>query len=366
MGGILCKKCILPHNYAGLIVNNEGICNLCKDYDSLQYEGENKLKEDIANILKDKRACEYDCVIGLSGGRDSTYLLWYIVKILKLKPLAVLSDSGLIPEMTISNINNAVKILGVDLVIKQHEFLKKTVLHFLKSWAKYPDPATLITLCTGCRLGIAKLIDEEAINRNIPLIFSGGTPFEKGLFKKNLISTNRNSNLSFLLGYCKKVIRNPSLITNLDSLKIQIDEYFTTPWGFMFKRKKQNFVRIEPFYKYFKWDEKEIEKTIRDELNWKRYPGMESSYRGDCEIGLIRQYLYNKMLGYNDKDDHLSWLVRDGQLSREEALERIEKEKETSMDILKEIFNNLGIDFYNYMCNVEKNIRKYNIACNSK
>ena len=161
------------------------------------------------------------------------------MNVLKFKTISrFLLNSKLIPDTTISNIKKTVKILGVDLIVKQHEFLKKTVSYFLKSWLNYPEPATLITLCTGCRLGVTKLVNEEVINRKIPILFAGGTPFEKGLFKKNLISTNRNSNISFVFGYGKRVICNPFLISNLSCLKIQIEEYFTVPWAFISKKKK--------------------------------------------------------------------------------------------------------------------------------
>lgn len=359
----LCQKCILPESYAGIHFNEKRVCNLCEHYDPPQYLGEDKLKEDVFNILKDKKNNKYDCIVGLSGGRDSTFLLWYIVNVLKLKPLALFVDSKLIPETTISNIKKTVKILGVDLVIRQHLFLQKTVRHFLKSWPNNPDPAALITLCTGCRLGLTKLIDEEAVNQNIPIIFIGATPFERGFFKQNLISPKRNGNASFVLGYGRQVMRNPHLISNLSSLKIQINEYFTVPWVFKSrKRKLNNYVQIEPFTNYFRWEEKKIEETLKNKLNWERYPGMESSYRGDCYVGIIRQFLYDKMLNYNDKDDHLSWLIRDKQITREEALNRIDKEKETGIDILKSSFGKLGIDYSDYISKVEKKARKHNIA----
>ena len=360
----LCKECILPENYSGVILNEKGICNLCSGYKSPQYLGEDRLKVDITNILKDKKNNKYDCIVGFSGGRDSTYLLWYIVNILKLKPLAVFVDSKLIPETTLSNIKKTARILGVDLIIRQHEFLQKTVVHFLKSWVNYPNPATLITLCTGCRLGVTKLVNEEVVSRNIPILFAGGTPFEAGLFKKNLISLNRNGNFSFILGYGKQVIHNLSLISNFSCLKIQIDEYFTVPWASISKTRKLNYVGIEPFKNYFRWEEKIIDETLKNVLDWERYPGLESSYRGDCEIGIIRQFLYNKMLGYNDKDDHLSWLVRDKQILRDDALKRVKNEKETKIDILHLIFGKLGIDFSDFISKVEKNARKHNLHYN--
>jgi hypothetical protein len=350
----LCAKCILPANYAGISFNEKGICNFCERYKSPRYLGEERLKKDVFTILNENKHKSYDCVVGLSGGRDSTYLLWYIVNVLKIKPLAVFVDSKLIPETTVSNVKKTVNLLGVDLKIRVHEFLEKSVKHFLMAWLKNPDPATLITLCTGCRYGMRSMINEETAKRNIPILFEGGTPFEKGYFKKNLISTKRKNSLSFILGYGKKLIYNPSLISNLSCLKIQINEYITLAN----MTRKLSYVRILPFTKYFRWEEKKIEDTLKSELKWERYPGLESSYRGDCEVGVVRQFLYNKMLNYNDKEDHLSWLIRDNQITREEALTRISKEKETKVEIIGKAFEKLGIDYSEYIDILEKNARK--------
>lgn len=354
----LCKSCILPENFAGITFNEKGICNLCENYEPIQYLGKERLKKDVDEILKNKPDRKYDCVVGLSGGRDSTYLLWYVVNVLKLKPLALFVDSKLIPKATLENINNTVKQLDVDLIVDEHEYLLTAVPHFLSKWVKYPHPATLITLCTGCRLGLLKLLYKEATEKNIPIIFEGGTPFEEGSFKKDLLSSKSNNNISFLTGYGKQILKNPALISNPRCLKIQFDEFMIMPWGPVAKFRKQNYVHLEPFRDYFRWEEKKIEATIRQDLNWQRYPGMASSYRGDCDVGIIRQYLYNKLLGYNDKDDHLSWLIRDGQITRKEALNRIEKEKETSQEILRESFKKLGMDFDEFKDKLERNLLK--------
>jgi hypothetical protein len=364
----LCKKCILPENYSGISFNEHGICNFCEEYKPLKYLGEDRLKEDISIILKNKIGQEYDCIVAFSGGRDSTYLLWYVVNVLQLKPLAVFVDSKAIPKETLSSINKTIKILDVDLIIKQHDYLQKSINHNLKIWLEHPYPSDLIDLCSGCRLGMSKLVREEAVNRNIPIVFAGGTPFEKGLFKKNLIPFNRYGHGSFILRVGKQVIRNPSShISNFDCLKIKLNEYITTSrTGYLTKSNKNDYVQISPFVKYFRWKEKKVDETIKSELEWKPNTGLKSSYRGDCDIGIVRQYLYYKMLGYNDKDDHLSWLVRDGQISREEALKRVKKERVVGFDILKSSFGKLGVDFSVFNSVVEKNARKYNIPYRSK
>ncbi|MBN1167498.1 MAG: hypothetical protein JXA44_10275 [Methanospirillaceae archaeon] len=121
----LCKKCILPENYEGLSLDDDGVCNFCNTNKLKKYQGKEKLLEDINGILLHHPDRTYDCLVGLSGGRDSTFLLWYVVQELKLKPLAVFVDSGFIPVQTLNNVNHAVTLLDVDLEVVSHEYLKK-------------------------------------------------------------------------------------------------------------------------------------------------------------------------------------------------------------------------------------------------
>ncbi len=362
----LCKKCILPTNYSGISLDKNGVCNYCNNTLPINYLGEEKLKTDVRELLKNAKGnSEYDCVVGFSGGRDSTYLLWYIVKILNLKPLAVFANSKLIPEQTFTNIKKTTDILGVDLIIKEHNYLLNSSKHFFKSWSKYPSPATLITMCTGCRLGVMKFVYEEADNRNIPIIFDGGTPFEEGYFKKNLISQNGFRKFSFIFGFFNQVLKNPSLVFNIRPLITLIREYYHIPKYSNKKHGNEKPFIIKPFENYFRWEKDDIEKIIKTELEWERYPGLTSSYRGDCEIGIIRQYFYNKMLGYNDKDDHLSCLIRDNQITRKEALKQVQSDKSVKKEILVDCFEKLGFNYYKYISKVEKNARKHNIIYNN-
>ena len=75
-----CKKCILPENYPGITFNEEGICNYCLTYKKREYYGEEELKK-ILEAYRNKNG-NYDCIVGISGGRDSAYALYYLVNII--------------------------------------------------------------------------------------------------------------------------------------------------------------------------------------------------------------------------------------------------------------------------------------------
>jgi hypothetical protein len=191
-----------------------------------------------------------------------------------------------------------------------------------------------------CLLNFAK-------NNKIPVIILGGTPFEGLGYKTNIVKTDPNGGMeSFLVGYLSQIIRNPKWILNYNCLITQIKEFY---YYFYPGRKKLaekvGISIISPFAFHIRWEEREVISTIERELNWRQHPNLKSTWRGDCEVGMLRDYLFKKTLGFNDKDDHLSCLIRDNQISREEALKRLKKEGEIPENSIKELFDKLGLDY---------------------
>jgi hypothetical protein len=333
-----CAKCLLPDTYPAIKFNNNGVCNFCVDYKPYNYLGPEALRERISSILRDKkdRNSKYDCVISLSGGRDSSYLLYYFVIILKLKVVAYSVDNGFIPQQTLDNLRRMTQILKVDLIVERHNYLQKCFKHYAASWCRRPSAATVGLLCTGCRLGLDLGLMNFLTKNRIPLKAVGGTPFEGMGFKLNLLKSNPESTSagSIVLGYLSEIARNPKWLMNFHSLNYQAKEYY---YHFFKKISYQPQVNISPFHGYIKWNEKEIIATIQNELEWKKNPESESTWRGDCDIATIKNFLYKRMLGFNDKTDGLSCLIRDNQVRREEAVRRLQQEDNISEKLIENI-----------------------------
>jgi tRNA(Ile)-lysidine synthase TilS/MesJ len=113
---------------------------MCETFTPYSYRGEKQL-EDIVKPFRNRS--KYDCIVALSGGRDSTYVLHYVVSKLALNPLAVTCDNGFMPEQTKRNIANAVKCTGVDHVYVAHSYTESSFRPFLLAWKNRPDPAMI-------------------------------------------------------------------------------------------------------------------------------------------------------------------------------------------------------------------------------
>ena len=157
-----CKKCLLPETYLNITIGEDGICSHCKNFKPVEYLGKERLIEDIKPILARNTSNKYDCIVKFSGGRDSTYLLWYVVKELNLRALAVFSDDMFIPELMIENMKTTCNKLGVDLRILRHDYLQKCLPHHLNAWIKRPVPESLMFLNVGERIGYEMLPELEA------------------------------------------------------------------------------------------------------------------------------------------------------------------------------------------------------------
>ena len=139
-----CKRCILNSTIPEITFNEQGICNYCLQYNVYEHkfpvgeQGQKILKDFVEKIKRHGKGKQYDCIVGVSGGIDSTFALYKAVE-LGLRPLAVLFDNGWNSEIAVTNIKNAVSKLNVDLetyVVDWEEF-KSILRSFL--WASVPD-----------------------------------------------------------------------------------------------------------------------------------------------------------------------------------------------------------------------------------
>jgi hypothetical protein len=339
----------MPGNYPRIMIDKEGVCNFCKNYKKIEYyKGAEALKNKILSYRNMLGSSIYDCAVGFSGGRDSTYLLFYLSKVLNLKMIAFNIDVGNVPVETRQNIENITKLLNIDLVTKRYPYHENCFRHHLKAWLHRPSPAMIGVLCAGCKLGVAEGVYKLIQEYQIPVYISGGTPFEGNSYKTDLLRINQNSktNSSLILGYFLQIVKNVKWIINPYAVCIQAKE-FMAHYGHRYKKKlrRKGYIGILPYFQYLRWEEKKIIDTIENELGWSKNNQTGSTWRGDCNIALLKLYLYKTLLGYNDKDDSLSDLIRDGQITREEALQRLEGEQYISESVIKNIMKKYGINY---------------------
>ncbi|MBA7700364.1 hypothetical protein ES703_109075 [subsurface metagenome] len=188
----ICKNCILIDGSFGIELNSEGICNYCEDP---AYKTTNWWKTQITEKMKEtglrdwnsvielmhsrQEEKKYDCIVGYSGGKDSTALLYTMVHDYGFNPLAVTIDSGFIPEIAFENIKDTLKKISVDHVVIDGA---KETFRKLYQWVFTDQDSNDLTLtrnlCDNCGDLVHSLVVREAMKRDIDIILFGYSPDE--------------------------------------------------------------------------------------------------------------------------------------------------------------------------------------------
>ena len=171
----ICKKCIIPSSFPNVAVEN-GICTFCRLHEQSPIANKGLLgKDELKSILSSKTNGKYPCIVGLSGGKDSSYVLYCLVKKMGLKPLAAFFDNDFITDYAKENIQNLCNNLNVDLVIGKATTFRKKIIRENLHLSKYN---IAFDACTNCENNLRSFIINEANNNKIPFIVYGATDYE--------------------------------------------------------------------------------------------------------------------------------------------------------------------------------------------
>ena len=329
-----CIKCVLPETYPEIKFDDNGICNQCHSYKSVEYKGDAALQKLLDNTVSES---EWDCLVPLSGGRDSTYTLHQLVRKYKKRVLVYNYDNGFVEPIARENIQHIAETLGVKVVYRKSEndIQRQNVKWVTKLNINKSPGHVQAYLCSGCRNGIWGGAFSVAREYKIPLIIFGESAMESGGFK-DLLTPLFTPDTAEKLKY---MVRLPLLTLQRKKIEKQLHEEFPLPPSDS-KIKKIN------LFDYEEWNENTILTTIQDELSWQQKEG-QSSWRFDCQIhALVNAMVYN-LLGMTEKDELYSKMIREGTLTRDEALQKVtrsEEEISTELQIAKKVLDRLQLD----------------------
>ena len=338
----ICRRCVMDTTDQEIQFDDNGVCNHCLYFDDVlskkwypNANGSRMLDEIILQIQTDGKNKKYDCVIGLSGGVDSSYLA-YILKVRypTLRILAIHIDGGWNSELAVHNIENIVKRLDIDLytgVIPWEEMQDLQLAYFKSQLANQDVPQDHAFFAT---------LYEVALKNDIKYFLSGG----------NLAT---ESILPSFWGYDAMDSKQLKAIHKKFGTK-RLKKYVTVSF---FKRKvyypyflKFKIIRPLDYLPYNKDKSKEI---IKQELDWRDYGGKhhESKF-----TKFFQAYWLPQKFGFDKRKAHLSSLIVSGQLNRKDALLELTKplyEEKEIFDDKEYLAKKLGItlDEFNSIMN---------------
>jgi hypothetical protein len=342
----ICSACVLPESTPQIAFDENGVCNYCRSYSKFKYKGEKKLRE----VLDSHRRpnSQYDCMVPVSGGRDSTYTLLKLVREYKMKVLAVNYDNPFTDPLAKTNMDKAMEKLNVDLI----RFKLKNNLHeksfrsLLKAWYRRPNPALVPIMCSACHLMWLHML-RIAKQNDIHLLVSGNDPFEETAFKVRMVGGSETDDVesnftSTIFGIVKEAIKNPTYL-NPACMPVMIMGYlFGNHKAIGSKVYGYNVDKIELF-SYIEWKEKEILSTIQKELNWASNRKFAGTWRFDCKATCLKDFMYMKTIGMTERDDLYAKQVREGLITRGKALEKLKKENALYPDEIHRMLHRIGM-----------------------
>ncbi len=342
-----CTKCILPSTYPFIKFDEKGVSDYYKRYRKQELKGEDKLFE-ILDKYRSKDGAP-DCVVGLSGGRDSSYGLHLLKTKFKMNPIAFTYDWGLTTDISRVNQSKICGKLGIEHIIRSADIQKKRnyVRNNIMAWLKRPHLGMLPVIQAGDK-PFMYYGDKIAKKHKIKLVvqFTGYQLEQREFFlgfagiNQPLQNNQRMSSYNFLnklkmfYFYSSQSIINPSYLNSalLDNFQ-----------GFI-----SSFVRKENslhFYNYVKWDEKKMVDTLLEEYNWMNdlAYGKNQWRMGDGQT-TFNNFIYFTLAGFSEFDNFRSNQICENLLSRNEGLNLAKKDNEFKYDVLKNFSEIIGFN----------------------
>jgi N-acetyl sugar amidotransferase len=284
--------------------DDKGICNFCDTYDKVTTKdlyadkgGKERLDNLIKQIKKDGKNNQYDCLIGISGGVDSSYVAYLVKKVYGLRVLAIHLDNGWNSELAVANVEHIVKKLDIDLstyVLDWKEF-KDIQNSFLK--------ASVSNIEIPTDHAIWALLIKTAAKHKIKYIIAGNNVVTESIMPGSWLYGSKDSRFIKAIHkiYGKVKLKTYPSLSTFDYI------------DFLLLRG----IRWVPILNYIQYVKKDAKQFLIDEFEWRDYGG---KHYESIFTRFFHAYYLPVKFGYDLRKSYLSALVCSGQMSREEAL----------------------------------------------
>ena len=345
-----CTKCIIPETAETNKFNSNGSCSVCSqiDYKKEKIDWTERKKDLDKLINKYKGQGEYDCIIPFSGGKDSAFALYYLVKNYKIKPLVVRFDHQFLRSKVIQNTEKIISKLGVDFInIKTNFELVKKIM--IESLIRRGD------FCWHCHVGVAAIPIRTAIEKKISLIFYGEPSAEYSSFytykekeKLNVEKFNNSVNLGINAEDMYHMIKE-----RYPGSDVQFKDFM--PYIFPTERElKVNNINALYLGNYIPWDVRKQVDIIKNEIGWEgdEVEGIPPEYdyeKIECMMQGVRDYIKFLKRGFGRTAHLVSIDIRNKRLSREEGIEltkMYDGKRPQSLNIFLKLINMNDKEFY--------------------
>ena len=329
----ICRICILDENFPGISFDEDGICIFCKktretqDLEALKKEYRQRFVSLLDHI---KGNGSYDLLMAYSGGKDSTYTLDLLLRKYGLQVLALTFDNGFISPYAFENIKKVTEYLSVDHIVVRPNFpLLKKIFTEASKRDFFPPKAMerASSICTCCIGFVKSILLKTALEKGIPFIGYGWSPGQAPI-QSSVMKTNPKLVAAAQKSFWPKMEH----ITGEN-----LSRYYLTEK--QLKIPQEQFpVNVHPLA-FHNYDEEGIKNHIK-KLGWRDVPDTDPN-SSNCLLNAFANKIHMERWGFHPYAWEMAGIVRDGGVSRAEALAKIAEAPEP--DLIDMVKSRLGL-----------------------
>ena len=342
---IRCSKCLLPLTLSDRNSNKLNECPWCQsNFPNYAPKGAEKLREILE--LNRSKSGSADCLVGVSGGKDSSYVLLELQKTFGMMVEAFTYSHDGLMSFALENAKNVCKNFGVKhhvVSLANHTHLE-SFKTFFNVWIKSPTTVSAALTCVACK-HLHILGAELAVKRKIPMMVWGNCPLEAPPF---LAIKEENYEREGLLKSAIFLAKEMCLSRELQ--KGVIKHLSTCLYGCLAfdptsKYLKLRYPSVEHvfFFNYLDWNPSNIVERLVADAGWKPPKNVVSDWHSDCLFRVFKEYMFQKMFGVSYMDAFLSNQIRHGIISRNEAWDILVRSKKNFADELVKALDFVGL-----------------------
>jgi N-acetyl sugar amidotransferase len=315
-----CTRCLLPETYETIEFDRHGVCNVCRNFDTKaeKIDWSARLTDLHGLAAEHKGQGLYDCILPFSGGKDSTYTLWYVVRELGLKPLVVQFNHGFMRGTLLDNNVRTFKKLGVDVMsfTPNWHVVKRLMLEALVRKGDF---------CWHCHTGIYSYPMHIALKFQVPLVVWGESSAEYTAYYNYGDDEDEEVGEEFFNRVVNLGITAEDMLGMIEGdFPIQQRDLwpYTYPPKRELKKLKYRSIHLGAFVP---WDVKKNVDVISRELDWRgdQVEGMpwdQYPYEKiECYMQGMRDYIKYLKRGYGRVTQMVALDLRNGRISPERA-----------------------------------------------
>lgn len=328
----ICSKTVMDISDPEISFDKEGISNYYWDFQNkikpnwpYLNQGEERLNQLINKIKSDGINKDFDCILGLSGGMDSSYMLHLAVKEYGLRPLVFHVDGGWNSDSAVSNINNLVDSLGVDLYTEVINWIEMRDFQLSMFKAGVPH------LDIPQDMAFISVLYRFAEKYKIKHILNGGN-----------VATESLSAPVKILYWCTDMSQIRDILSKFGSVEMRTYPFTSIYYHKIYLRYLKK-IKVHKILNYVDYDKKKAENLLKKNYSWKPFPQKHFESRF---TKFFEGYWLPKRFGWDMRRRQFSSLILSNQMTRENALKELEKSsynEETIKQDFKYIAKKLGI-----------------------